>query len=397
MRLIITSDPTTAMRRIRDSSRRHFGYEPACTGPTLTDLLSSLPILTKPDLVQFGTDHVDEILSQGLLFSETSGTTSAPLQTPRSAIDLEWNAINQMNAYKACVQPGVDRVAILHPGVLSPFVEASALALRYLNVGHVRVFPVPGVCDYRRIHEVFDRYRITTVMSTPTLVYKLIYELKRIGQGRLPKFLKSVLATGERFCPANARNIERILGPGSRARPFVYGSSETATLMTGNPDCTYQPIMEDFVFELPLSADHEVPASGNLIVTWLRDGMLPILRYDTGDFFTATEREGGGYVFEFEGRHGNNVLGMKKQQAIEAALYRLSVPIYHFELGIDGLRRQLRLVLVTEPGTKIPAGEVGSVFRSALDAEWKWAIADPGLHSFHHFSPGCKARRFQHA
>ncbi|THF56232.1 AMP-binding protein [Pseudothauera rhizosphaerae] len=398
MHLIVTRDHSAAVERIRRNARIHFGKEPVYKGSSLPELLSSMPILNKDDLILYGERHADQYLSEAILFSETSGTTSIPLQTPRSKLDLGWNVINQISAYKALVRPGIDRVALLHPSVLSPFVEGAALALQNLGVGYVRIFPIPGVCEYRRIYDVLQRYRITAIMSTPALVYKLLYELKSVGNGALPRSLKTILATGERFRPESARNMERIIGPGSMAIPFVYGSSETAVIMIGNPDCSYRPVTEDFVFEIlstgAASPDH---IRGNLLVTWLREGMLPILRYDTGDTFTAsrvgTEED---YVFRFEGRTAPGSMDIQEQNTVESALYSLSVPIFHFECSVASSRRQLRCIVITEPSAQLSADEVETALTFALNKDWQLHVEiNPATHSFLNFSPFPKIRRFK--
>lgn len=400
MHLVITRDNEAAISLIRRNARIHFGKELMYSGQSLPELLASMPILSKEDLIDYGAKHSEQFLCDAVLFSETSGTTSTPLQTPRSKHDLGWNIINQMNAYKLLVQPSLDRVAILHPSILSPFVEGSAMALHHLGVGCVRIFPIPGVCEYPRIFEVLERYRITSIMSTPTLLYKLLYELRRVGEGRLPEALKKAFVTGERFCAENARNMQRILGSGSQVAPFVYGSSETATIMIGQPDCSYRPIAEDFVFEIfsPEQSDTN-SVCGNLLVTWLREGMLPILRYDSGDIFTATRiGDGQEFTFHFEGRTTLGGLDIRDQSAIEAAIYCLPVPIFHFECMVNQASLSLYCTIITEPSSTISIVEVIASLENAIGHHWRIdVVLNPETHPFLNFSPSPKSKRFQHA
>ncbi|ACR32866.1 coenzyme F390 synthetase-like protein [Burkholderia glumae] len=407
MSLIITRDVAAAKQRVlsivaRLGLSRHF-LECDPKTMSLSRLLAQLPLCGKSELAAHGRDAIEEQLEKALLFSETSGTTSAPLNTPRGTVDLKWNTLNQVFAYKRHLQPGVDHVAILHPGVLSPFVEASARALQELGVGYARVYPIPHVCEYERIYGVLDRYRITTIMSTPTLVYKLLYELKAVGNGVLPRSLKKLLLTGEHFSQVSAFNLGRMLGPEGRAVPFVYGSSEAATLMVGMEDGTYRAIPEDFIFEIvPTDA---VPTdtqpdrlSGRLVVTWLREGLLPILRYDTNDLFTVEKDVAtGDYVFHFEGRTTPYVLDARQKDAIERTVYGFAFPVFHYECLAQQNRREIMVTIVTSP-SDAPAslGDAAEHLARQLGDNWSVTFAvNPPDSRFYEFSPTPKTNRYR--
>lgn len=406
MSIVVTQDPVAAAQLVKRQARRLFDYRFDSAGDDLATLLGRLPVRHKVDLINYGKDRHDEALETAILFSETSGTTGHPLQTPRGLQDLSWNVLNQIVAYKKTLQPGIDRVAILHPGVLSPFVEASAMALKALGIGYVRLFPIPKVCEYERIYEVLERYAVTTIMSTPTLIYKLLYELQRLRKGVLPAALKKMLVTGERFLSESARNLERIVGAGSIAQPFVYGSSETATLMHGRRDGDYRPITEDFLFEV--LAEGDAPSNvnpvlsgrtprGPLIVTWLRDGMLPILRYHTSDWFMLRQDESNGeYIFTFEGRNESDGLDFGIQRRLEAALFSLSFPIFHFECRLDTTKQKRLFIDVVSPeqGREAQA-EVQNTVMAAVDRRCPVEVAlNRATLTFLDFSPSPKMRRF---
>lgn len=120
-------------------------------GIDLENILLRIPVQNKDDLIDYAEENRSSFLENSLLFSETSGTTGNPLQTPRGIIELTWNTKNQMYAYSRLLKKKHDRIAIIHPGVLSPFIEATTFALKNLEVGYVKIFPIEGVCDYRRI------------------------------------------------------------------------------------------------------------------------------------------------------------------------------------------------------------------------------------------------------
>jgi phenylacetate-CoA ligase len=408
MSLVFTRDPTAAKQRVLSIAAK-LGLSGHLSGAdvsalTLQELLALLPVCSKNGLVSYGRDAVEEHLEKALLFSETSGTTSAPLQTPRGTVDLKWNTLNQVFAYKRHLQPGVDRVAILHPGVLSPFVEASARALQELGVGYARIYPIRHVCEYERIFSVLERYRITAIMSTPTLVYKLLYELGSVGKGKLPHSLKTLLLTGEHFSQASAANLVRILGPEGRAVPFVYGSSEAATLMYGVDDGSYRAISEDFIFEILPEKSETTPAadkgsrwSGRLVVTWLREGLLPILRYDTNDIFTVErETQTGDYSFRSNGRTTDYPLDSLQKEALERAIYGLDFPVFHYECLAQPDERKLTIRLVTNEVANVQITASEQAVKQSLHADWKVRlIVNPADCKFYEFSPTTKTNRYR--
>jgi phenylacetate-CoA ligase len=251
------------------------------------------------------------------------------------------------------LQPGIDRVAILHPGLLSPFLEASAQALKNLNVGHLRIFPIEGVCDYKRIYEVLCRYEITTVMTTPSLAYKILYQLRKFGplDGL---FLNKLLLTGELITSVNILNFKKVLGCDALVVPFVYGGSETASLMIGRDDGRYNPILEDFIFEIPngkidRSISHVSKVLGELVVTWLREGVLPIRRYKTGDYFSATYNENTNeYIFEPLGRMSHTPDEIATANEVENILYGIKEMVWNYAVVASVQLRQINIELTVD-------------------------------------------------
>lgn len=75
----------------------------------------------------------------------------------------------------------------------------------------------------------------------------------------------------DELSPSSICNFKFIMGPDSLVAPFVYGSSEAATLMLGREDGLFDPVLDDFVFELQGSDQGD---GKKLIVTWLRDGLM---------------------------------------------------------------------------------------------------------------------------
>lgn len=382
--MILTSHPDSAAQRVRTRARQIHPAICIPSGVSLAETLHRLPVLSKADLARHLPPE-ERWLETAVLFSETSGTTGLPLQTPRGASDLAWNALNQATAYRRFLQPGVDRVAILHPSILSPFIEASSIALRELGIGQVRVYPIPRVCDYQRIFSVLDRYRITTVMSTPSLAYKLLYEFTRLESRRPPTSLSKLLLTGEELSPASIHNFRQIMGPDALVAPFVYGSSEAATLMLGRQDGMFDPVLDDFIFEFHEAGQDD---GKKLIVTWLREGLMPILRYDTGDYFVPPSPVLS--ALRFLGRVGSTAAERKFRADVEQALYAMPVPVFHYEGQFSPTHKQLKLSVVLASPTADAAILVEEVLRHRLPS-WRITVqVNPATMDFLQFSPSPK-------
>lgn len=229
-------------------------------------------------------------------------------------------------------------------------------------------------------------------MTTPSLAYKVLYEIRNITNGAPPQYLNKILLTGEHISKQNTENMRHILQPGSTVKSFVYGSSETATLMYGLDDCSYAPICDDFVFEI-VADEHvgmadqsnEFIATGRLLVTWLRDGMLPIFRYDTGDVFSVyTANTDCGYALRSKGRANSDPEFLALMNWVDRLVYGLPSPIYHYQLQKGSPKHTLSLI--TDPGQEA-VSSLMSVIKDSADFENIEVVINPADHPFYEFSP----------
>lgn len=323
----------------------------------LENMLQHLPVQNKADLIDYADEHRDSFLENAVLFSETSGTTGKPLQTPRGNIELNWNTHNQMHAYSRLLKKKQDRVAIIHPGILSPFIEATTFALKKLEVGYVKVFPIEGICDYRRIRDVLVRYEITTIMTTPSLALKILYEIKKFSDSAELK-LHKVLLTGELITEVCEENFKKILGADCEVVAFVYGGSETASLMYGIGNGQYLPFQEDFIFEIvdgevTIANPDEYMVKGELHVTWLKGGLLPIKRYNTNDVFEVTVKKNHPFKFKPLGRIVNFQVGYPCSARLEELIYSVEQPIFNYVANCSRAQRSINIDLVALGSDKV--------------------------------------------
>jgi len=373
----------------------------------LTEALARFPISDKAALAEAGKDAFacDERFIA--LFSETSGTTGAgPLLTPRGRDELRWNGFNQMRAYLRHLRPGRDRAAILHPVIMSPYAEVSAWALREAGIGYLRIFPIPRICEYERLARIIEDYELTAIMTTPTLAYKLLYELDRMG--RMPSRLDKLLLTGELLTRANLDNFDRVLGKPGAARAFVHGSSEAATTMYGVEDATYRGYLDDFIFEvMPTGEAWEADlgagspdgaVTGEMLITWLQDGILPLVRYNSKDVFTVwRDPETGDWVFRAEGRRSTAGLTPDRSTRLDSEIFSASVPIVHWEAKLTETEIRLTVVTLDRDAERAASGlsdEIRGKVNSIVELPVEVSI-NPRHHPFYEFSPLAKTSRIE--
>lgn len=341
--MIITESKIKAVHRLSNiAESMQLAVREFDSSDDLSDVLDAFPVLTKKRLAELYQDGALKNSSLTALFSETSGTSGQPLQTPRGREELRWNSINQLFAYKKLLHPAVDRVAVVHPSIMSPFVEATCMALHQLGIGYLRIFPIPEVCDYQRIYDVFQRYGITSVVTTPTLIRKILFEFSKLNNANLSDLaIENLLLTGEVIDSLEVDLLQRLFDRGIKVVPFVYGSSEIAAAMIGREDLLYEPIKEDFIFEIVKNEDSfekKDTLEGRLLVTWLRDSIVPIIRYDTGDYVRVHMLHDDNdqlECLEILGRHSYSANDIKLIKRVEKTIEELSIKVFHYDLTRD--------------------------------------------------------------
>lgn len=361
------------------------------SGVSLLELLAAFPIFSKSDLLSRGEDLFDLGIQEAVVISETSGTTGrGPLVTPRSNEELRWNARNLAHAFDSMLTRKTDRVAIVHPGLMSPFAEACGIALMQLGVPFLRIFPIPQICDYHRIARVLRDYNITTIMTTPTLAAKTLYEIQAIGDdGGNP--VRKLLLTGEHITDAGLANFSKMIG--GMAWPFVYGSSEAATCMHGCENNAYHPYWKDFLFEFRPVAGVTEAAVFELVVTWLNRGVRPLIRYATGDLFTLIQNcpcRVGGFSVKSAGSIEKGASEAKLANEIAKAVFAMS-PVFHHSLKPAGAGDEKTLSVIVSKDREVRvvrdsiAASLAELGQRSIQVE-----VNPMGHPFYDFSPQAK-------
>ncbi|PZU78361.1 MAG: hypothetical protein DI546_03620 [Rhizobium sp.] len=343
--VFITDDSERAAQKIQHIANR-FGIQvhPSDTTgsePNLTELLASFPVSTKQGLISFRENNAENYLSEALLFAETSGTTGKPLQIPRTYNDLITGVRNYATAYLRYLSPGRDRVAFVHPSLLSPLRDITVRTLQDHNIGIMTVFPIPGQYTYDRIHAALDNNKVTTLMSSPSSIHQILYNFDLHGLP-FPASIERIFVTGEYFSRSQAGNIKRIIGREIDIIPIVYGANEIGMMMYGDQDLAYRGFTEDFVFEsIPIENHSEFVERldhgahlGELLVTSLTPSSMPIIRYATKDVFIFKPDTDGSWRFTHVGRNESLPLDLRTRNLIDEVMYSLPEPIFHYSVKI---------------------------------------------------------------
>lgn len=202
------------------------------------------------------------------------------------------------------------------------------------------------------------------------------------------------MLTGESISNANMRNMDAVVGVSGAAKPFGYGSSETAVLMYGKEDGSYRPYLDDFVFEVHRQGDaaEDGSVTGILVVSWLRDGLLPIVRYNTGDIFNVrTDPDSGELIFRAFGRVGTGDVSM--QRTIDEAIFTLPENVYDYSVRDDGSRLEIHIVTESSSNQRDTA-TVEQQLASAIRGREISCTLNNDDARFHEFSPVPKTRRY---
>ncbi|MBY3095658.1 hypothetical protein HFO72_33555 [Rhizobium laguerreae] len=336
-------------------------------GAQLHEILSQLPISTKESLMAFRSQNATTYLSEAILFAETSGTTGRPLQIPRTKADLIVGIRNYKEAYGSILRPSRDRVAFVHPSVLSPLRDLTVRALQDLDIGVMTLFPIPGLYGYERIHHALNQNQVTTLLTSPSIVHQILFNFHRLGLA-FPKSIDKILVTGEYFSEQAARNIKRLVGRDCHVAPMIYGANEIGMMMYAGHDFDYRGITRDFIFEcLPLESEadfvgHVAPSSkvGELLVTSLTPSIMPVIRYATRDVFNFIPSAEGTWTFRHIGRKDDFPISLRRRNKIDDLLYTLRAPIFHYNLTLSPDATTVAVQLLTPEGS-LPGQEIRDI------------------------------------
>lgn len=250
-----------------------------------------LPILRKSDLlaapVSERLDH--RFRGQRLTHDRTSGSTGQPLEL---LIDSRTKRRRSLRFLRALISAGYrpgqrlmlissrPSSAIKH---ISPWARLAGWTYADLYLGQDEL-----IREYERVH--------------PDVVYGPLNALISLSEGLGKADDRSrgarAISTAEQLTPGARRQLESVFVKGVTD---FYGSTELGLVAWRNAFCGhYMTFRDSHLLEfLPMA---EIPGFERLIVTDLRPGAMPLIRYDTGDLVRRVPTADGYCIQEFIGR-----------------------------------------------------------------------------------------------
>ncbi len=256
------------------------GIDPA--GVTL-DRLSSLPVLTKSDIVEHNQEMIDPTVRGGLHHCTTGGSTGVPLafQTGRRR-----QAADQAARARTRRWFGVDI------GERELYVWGSP-------VEHTRQDRIKTLRDALTNHRLLNAFRMTPqvmsgyleeirrfdpvhIFGYPSSIARLARHAQGLGRSIRGRSLEAVFVTGELLQPADRAVIEKAV---TVSVADGYGSREAGFIAHQCPRGAYHVTMESLIVELLDAVGRPVPVGrpGEITITHLDAVGMPFIRYRTGD------------------------------------------------------------------------------------------------------------------
>ena len=256
--------------------------------------LRALPFTTKTELVDEQALHppFGRLLTYPLVdyryFHQTSGTTGRPLRWLDTAESWDWFARGWETVYRAAGVSANDVVFCAFS--FGPYVSHWSAIAGVWRVGAMAVSG-GGMNSEQRLRAILD-HRCTVLVSTPTYALHLAEVARREGIDIHSSAIGRSIHAGEPG--ASLPNVKRAIESAWGATCFDHaGATEVGPWAF---DCQSQTgaihLNEaEFIFEVidpQTGAEAGQGTSGELVITNLGRGAMPVLRYRTGDLVEMT-------------------------------------------------------------------------------------------------------------
>ena len=275
------------LSRLLNQARQHVPYfsrimsrSPEIAAHNAQSILSTLPILKRSqiqhDMKQFVAENAAEMFDDA-----TGGSSGTPMvfkvdrdtQIAREA-SLMW--ANSLAGWR----PG-DRIAMLWGSDrdVSTSLKNLRLTLRW-QIENYRWFNAfdMGAEKMARFHDTMRRFRPHLIVAYAGSVFTFARYLR--DSGIKPGYPSSaIVSSAEVLAPEMRELVEDVFG----IRVFDrYGNREAGAIAAECSTHSGLHVNEsDFIVEIDSSDPFRVP--GNVLITYLRNFAMPLIRYDTGD------------------------------------------------------------------------------------------------------------------
>lgn len=259
--------------------------------------LTDLPLLTKEIVVEQGDRMLAEGARNGILHArKTGGSTGAAAIFQYSAEALDWSAAAHFLAYEWTGKRRHHSEVHLSSLFPEPFPFRDRVkewckcqAMNRTNVVTSAFSPV----GLEEVWRALCRSRPALLQGHPSTIYALALHLRATGRtgGRVVGRFQS---TGEVLDTRKRRVIEDVIGcPVFNS----YGNAELGVIAQ-----QIEPRSEAGLKLLDFMAWPEIAESGEIVVSSLTNGAMPLLRYVTGDRARLEERDDGFFLTDLQGR-----------------------------------------------------------------------------------------------
>lgn len=371
--------------------------------------LRALPFTTKAELVAEQAAHppFGRLLTYSLgnyrYFHQTSGTTGRPLKWLDTADTWDWFARGWETVYRAAGVRANDVVFCAFS--FGPYVSHWTAMAGVWRVGAMGISG-GGMNSEQRLLAILDN-RCTVLVSTPTYALHLAEVARREGIDIQSSAIGRSIHAGEPG--ASLANVKRAIESAWGATCFDHaGATEVGPWAF---DCEAQTgaihLNEtEFIFEVidpQTSAAVGEGARGELVITNLGRGAMPVLRYRTGDLVEMSSAQCAcGRSFA---RIKGGVLGRADEMLIVRGvnlypsaiddLLRSFAPIIEYEVHIRRIAGMDDLLIKLETPDAISFAEITQAvlhaFRRQFNIRVSLEQAAPGSLPRYEF----KARRFK--
>jgi phenylacetate-CoA ligase len=260
--------------------RELLGAHPAPEPARVMDVLRRLPVMRRSDIQAQPAAFVAEDAA-GAMDDFTGGSTGTPLCFK---VDRETQRAREATLYWANSLAGWrygERVAMLWGSdrdVKHSLRDVRAgLRWQLDNMRWFNAFDM-GPDRMREFHRDLARFRPHLVVAYAGSVHTFAHFLRDLG-GKPSYPLRGIVSSAEVLTPAMRADVEQVFG-----RPVFdrYGNREAGAIAA---ECEAHQGLHlnetDFVVEVDSRDPTQVP--GPILITFLRNRAMPLIRYDTGD------------------------------------------------------------------------------------------------------------------
>ncbi len=252
-----------------------------------SDLLK-LPILTKDDIREHFTELICPSAAGGSFPRHTSGSTGSPLRLLKDRTVLQvMDSIMYRNYGWFDIEMGQKQARFW--GSPASRIGRTKDKLTDLLVNRIRFSPF-DISD-----EACGRFVAAMMRFRPDYVYGYAQTISRFSDyvarqdvDRAPLHLKAVIVTGEVVLDEQLGNIRAAFQcPVSNE----YGCTEVGIVAMGCPNGRMHLMIENLFVEFMKDHRHTEPLEeGEILLTELYGGLMPLIRYRVGDMGAADDR-----------------------------------------------------------------------------------------------------------